>query len=124
MINYYSCYNFSCTPIIIIIKTTYANLPNPHEVDFFDSIHSYCDITEWYNKNKIVDWRLKFLKNGNLLSEKKSKLSIIFLTDTHLRGLSHKVSVIVLKYDKIILAILTSLLEEKGRSKFNLRDNS
>ena len=57
--------------LVAMRETTYANLPNPHEVDFFDSIHSYCDITEWYNKNKIVDWRLKFLKNGNLLSEKK-----------------------------------------------------
>lgn len=57
--------------IVAMRETTYANLPNPHEVDFFDAIYSYDDITEWYNKNKIIDWRLKFLFKGNLLSEKK-----------------------------------------------------
>lgn len=65
--------------LVAMRETTYANLPNPHEVDFFDAIHSYSDITEWYNKNKIVDWRLKFLKNGNLLSEKKKEEANLIL---------------------------------------------
>lgn len=59
--------------IVAMRESTYANLPNPHEVDFFDAIHSYYDITEWYDKDKIVDKRLTFLKQGKLLSEKKKK---------------------------------------------------
>lgn len=65
--------------IVAMRETTYANIPNPHGVDFFDAIHSYYDITEWYDKNKIIDWRLRYLKKGNLLAEAKKKEASLIL---------------------------------------------
>lgn len=64
--------------LIAMRETTKANIPNPHGVDFFDSIHSYEDITELYNKNGIVDWRLKFINRSTSLSPiKKQEMDLI-----------------------------------------------
>lgn len=59
-------------------ETTYANIPRSHGMDFLDDIHSYIDITEWYDKNKIIRRRLSFLRKSEQLSpSKKTEADLI-----------------------------------------------
>lgn len=64
--------------LIAMRETTRANMSNSHGVDFFDSIHTYVDITELYNKDNIVDWRLNSITDSQSLSaEKISEINLI-----------------------------------------------
>ena len=52
--------------IVTMRETTKANIQNEHWADRYRQAYTYYDISEWYDKDKIIEYRLNFLNADNI----------------------------------------------------------
>lgn len=83
--NFYS-YTDKVKLIILMRETTKANLPTSHFSDAFQSIYRSNDMTEWYDKSKIIEKRFAELKKydieNNLTTEVETQFEFLLkITD-------------------------------------------